>query len=107
MKEMATTARRIRTSVRQKIFISATGLSPSTRPDRTAAKKQVVPVDESQLKSYLAASGVGSATTGAPRVTALCRSGTSQPGGPGRGVPFGSVTLKAGVVARFITSLTG
>src|SRR6266851_9526537 len=105
MKEIAITASRMRTRVRQKVFASRLGLMPSSNPDRIAARKHPVPVAESQLKSYRAASGVGLATTGTARETALCRSGTSQPGGPGRTFPSGSTTLKAGVVARFMASL--
>src|SRR5580698_9370629 len=99
MNEIATMASRRRTSVLQKIFINLTGPCPSNSPEMIAEKKQAVPVAESQLKSYRAASGVGLATTGAAREIALCRMGTSHPGGPGRTLPFGSTTLKAGVVA--------
>ena len=67
MNEIAIIASRIRTSVRQKIFISRAGLTPSSSPATIAARKQPVPVAESQLKSYLAGSGVGLATTGADR----------------------------------------
>src|SRR5436853_1928637 len=45
-----------------------------------AAMKHPVPVAESQLKSYRAASGVSFVTTGAARVTALCSKGTFQMG---------------------------
>src|SRR5581483_1354427 len=65
MNEIAIMASRIRTSVLQKIFINCNGPKPSNNPDTIAAKKQPVPVAESQLKSYRAASGVGFATTGA------------------------------------------
>ena len=51
MKEMAIMASRIRTSVRQKIFISLTGPWPNNNPETMAAKKHPVPVAESQLKS--------------------------------------------------------
>src|SRR6266513_1960539 len=64
--------------------------NPSTAPATIAAKKHPVPVAESQLKSYRAASGVSLVTTGAARVTARCRKGTSQ----------------TGVVALFIAPLT-
>src|SRR5271154_1291492 len=99
MNEIAIMARRIRTSVLQKIFINFTGPCPSNNPETIAARKQPVPVAESQLKSYRAASGVGFATIGAAREIALCRIGTSHPGGPGRTFPFAKTTLKAGVVA--------
>src|SRR5208283_2095822 len=99
MNEIATIASRIRTSVRQNVLINCSGLSPSSNPETIAAKKQPVPVAESQLKSYRAASGVGFATIGAAREMALCRIGTSHPGGPGRTFPFAKTTLKAGVVA--------
>src|SRR5215471_2526424 len=106
MKEMAIIARRIRTQVFQKIFISRTGLRPSKRPATIAAKKHPVPVAESQFRSKRAASGVGLATTGVARDTALCRNGTSHPGGPGRTLPLGSITWNDGVVAWFMASLT-
>src|SRR5258707_773526 len=97
MNEIATIASRIRTSVRQKIFINCTGPCPSNNPETIAAKKHPVPVAESQLRSYRAASGVGFATTGADREIALCRYGISHPGGPGRTFPFGNTTLNDGV----------
>src|SRR5204862_6185977 len=81
MKEIAITASLMRLSVYQKILASWTGPTPSTRPATIAAKKHPVPVAESQLKSYRAASGVSLVTTGAARVTARCRKGTSQTGG--------------------------
>src|SRR5208283_5963740 len=105
MNEIAIMARRIRTSVRQKIFSNRTGLCPSNNPETIAAKKQPVPVAESQLKSYLAASGVGFGTTGAAREMALRKYGTAHPGGPGRTCPLGSTTRNACVGARFISSL--
>src|SRR5437660_4988264 len=80
MKEMAMTASFMRFSVYQKIFASWTGPTPSTRPAMIAAMKHPVPVAESQLKSYRAASGVSLVTTGAARVTALCNKGTFQMG---------------------------
>src|SRR3989454_5188726 len=89
MKEIAMTASFMRFSVDQKIWASWAGPSPSTRPATIAAKKHPVPVADSQLKSYRAASGVSLVTTGAARDTALCRNGTFQ----------------TGVVARFIAPL--
>src|SRR5437879_13248129 len=80
MKEIASTASFMRFRVAQKIFASWAGPTPSKRPATIAAKKQPVPVAESQLKSYRAASGVSLVTTGAARLTALCRNGTSQTG---------------------------
>src|SRR6266571_5461863 len=73
MNEIAIIASRMRTKVCQNLFISRIGLIPSSSPETMAAKKQPVPVADSQLKSYLAASGVGFVTTGADRVTALCK----------------------------------
>src|SRR5215469_18687684 len=106
MNEIATMARRMRTQVRQKIFMSFRGLSPNNKPATRAARKHPVPVAESQFRSKRAASGVGLATTGAAREMALCRKGTSHPGGPERTFPLGSITLNAGVVAWFMASLT-
>jgi hypothetical protein len=51
MKEIAIIASRMRTRVRQKVFISVIGLMPNSKPERIAARKQPVPVAESQLKS--------------------------------------------------------
>src|SRR5437764_14256231 len=73
MNEIAMTASFMRLSVDQKILASCTGPTPSNRPATIAAKKHPVPVAESQLKSYRAASGVSLVTTGAARVTARCR----------------------------------
>src|SRR2546422_8795587 len=81
MNEIAMTASFMRLSVRQKICASWAGPSPSTRPATIAAKKHPVPVADSQLKSYRAASGGSLVTTGAARVTARGRKGTSQTGG--------------------------
>src|SRR5205809_3914592 len=80
MKEIAMTASFMRFSVYQKIFASWTGPTPRTIPAMIAAMKQPVPVAESQLKSYRAASGVSLVTTGAARVTALWSKGTCQIG---------------------------
>ena len=73
MNEMAIIATRIRFRVRQNTFMIWTGFNPSSSPEMTAAKKQPVPVADNQLKSYLAASGLGLGTTGRARYTALCR----------------------------------
>src|SRR2546426_1236148 len=89
MKEIAMTASFMRLRVDKKIFASWAGPTPRKRPATIAAKKQPVPVAESQLKSYRAASGVSLVTTGAARVTALCSNGTFQ----------------IGVVARFMAPL--
>ena len=51
MKEIAIIASRMRTSVLQKIFINCSGFWPSSNPETIAARKQAVPVAESQLKS--------------------------------------------------------
>src|SRR2546427_12555438 len=90
MKDIAMTASFMRLSVCQKIFASCAGPTPSARPARIAATKHPVPVAESQLKSYRAASGVSLVTTGAARVTALWSKGTFQ----------------IGVVARLMAPLT-
>src|SRR6266516_3241775 len=78
MNEIAMTASFMRLSVYQKILASCTGPNPSNRPATIAAKKHPVPVAESQLKSYRAASGVSLVTTGAARVTSLWSKGTFQ-----------------------------
>src|SRR5216117_1440235 len=80
MNEIAMTASFMRLSVDQKILASCTGPNPSNRPATIAAMKHPVPVAESQLKSYRAASGFSAVTTGAARLTALCSNGTSQVG---------------------------
>jgi len=51
MNEMATMAKRMRTSVRQKCFHQRNGLIPKSSPETSAARKQPLPVAESQLKS--------------------------------------------------------
>ena len=51
MNEIAMTANFILLNVCQKIFASRPGLTPSSKPDTIAARKQPVPVAESQLKS--------------------------------------------------------
>src|SRR5277367_3384457 len=106
MNEIRTIASRFRTSVFQKIFISCSGLCPSGNPETIAAKKHPLPVADSQLKSYRAASGVGLLTTGAARVIALCKYGQFHPGLPGRTLPSACTTINAGVVALFIASFT-
>src|SRR5580704_10500562 len=88
MHDMATIANRSRYSVRPKICAILLGFRPRRVPANNAARKQPVPTAVSQLKSNLAFSGTGLATTGNARETALCRYGTSQP-----------PVLKAGVVA--------
>src|SRR5260221_1926344 len=81
------------------------GLRPRISPETRAARKQPVPVAVSQLKSKRAASAAGFATTGAVRKTLVWSSGQSDPAGPGRFVPSGNLTVKAGVVALFMASL--
>src|SRR5215471_10332128 len=90
--EIANTAKRIRTSVRPKIFIKFARLTPRIKPPTIAARKQPVPVAESQMKGNLAPSGVGLGTTGLSREIIRCR-GVFQP-------PFGlpSAVTQAGVV---------
>src|SRR4029077_20871596 len=106
MQVIATIANRKRTRVRPKIWNSLPGPRPRRRPAKIAARKQPVPVAVSQLKSKRAPSAVGFCTTGVVRDTLLCKYGQSHPAGPGRGLPSGMVTLKAGVVALFIASFT-
>src|SRR5215469_4290866 len=79
MQAMAMTAKRILTSVFPKILSMAAGPNPSSVPESRAARKHAVPVAVSQLKSNLAFSGVGLATTGCARSTARCRCGTFHP----------------------------
>src|SRR5215471_15323841 len=79
MQAMATMAKRIRLSVFAKILTSGPGPRPNKIPLNSAARKHAVPVAVSQLKSNFAFSGVGLATTGCPRKTALCRYGTFHP----------------------------
>ena len=64
MQVMARMAKRRRKRVRPKIRKSLRRLRPSRKPESRAARKQAVPVAVSQLKSNLAASAVGLATTG-------------------------------------------
>src|SRR6516165_5795064 len=79
MQAMATIAKRMRTSVLPRILAIAPGLNPSNVPASNADRKHAVPVAVSQLKSNLAFSGVGLATTGCARSTALCKYGTFHP----------------------------
>src|SRR5260221_1034820 len=67
MAEMASTAHRIRNNVRPKIVINVTGLTPRIVPPTSAARKQPVPVAESQINGKRAPSGVGLPTTGLSR----------------------------------------
>src|SRR2546421_10555718 len=106
MQVIATTANRNRTRVWPKIWKILPGLRPRRRAARIAAKKQPVPVAVSQLKSKRAASAVAFCTTGTVRNTLACKYGQSHPAGPGRGLPSGIMTLKAGVVAWFIANFT-
>src|SRR5271154_3046140 len=105
MQVMATMAKRRRKRVPPKIFRILPGPTPRIRPERRAARKQAVPVAVSQLKSKRAASAAGFTTTGGVRNTLAWRYGQSQPAGPGRFLPSGSLTVKAGVVALFMASL--
>src|SRR5437016_9394263 len=99
MHVIAMIANRNRTRVFPKMLKMRGTLSPSSSPETIAARKQLVPVAVSQLKSKRAASGVGFATTGVVRETFPWRYGQSQPAGPGRGLPSAITTLNAGVVA--------
>src|ERR1700722_33574 len=105
MQVMAMMAKRKRQRGQPKIFRILAGPSPRIRPETRAARKQPVPVAVSQLKSKRAASAAGFATTGAVRKTLLWSAGQSQPAGPGRFLPSGMTTVKAGVVALFMASL--
>src|SRR5580658_2939774 len=105
MQVMATMANRRRASVPPKIFRILMGPRPRMTPERRAARKQAVPVAVSQLKSKRAASAAGLATTGGVRKTLLWSAGQSHPAGPGRFLPSGMTTVKAGVVALFMASL--
>src|SRR5215472_12128628 len=90
--EIARTANRIRTSVRQKIFIRLARLTPRINPPTRAARKHPVPVAESHMKANFAPSGVGLGTTGLSREIIRC-SGVFQ---PPLGLP--SAVTQAGVV---------
>src|SRR5204863_8624440 len=103
---IATMANRNRTSVWPKSFMSLPGPRPRSRPARIADRKHPVPVAVSQLKSKRAASAVAFCTTGAVRNTLPCKYGQYHPVGPGRGLPSGIITLKAGVVALFMANFT-
>src|SRR5262245_25449670 len=88
-------------------------LTPRIRPPMIAARKQPVPVAESQMKANFAPSGVGLGTTGASREILLCI-GVAQPllslGFPSgflTTLPSGPRTTQFGVVWMFIQSLTG
>src|SRR5215470_19564863 len=84
-----------------KILIRFAGLTPRIDPPTIAARKQPVPVADSQMKGNLAVSGVGLGTTGLSREILRC-SGVFQ---PPLGLP--SALTQAGVVWTFIQSLTG
>src|SRR5436305_8560644 len=103
MAEMAITAHLIRNSVWPKIVKSFTGLTPRISPPMIAAKKQPVPVAESQMNGKRALSGVGFATTGLSRETLPC-SGVSR---PFFALPFASGVFQPGVVGVFIAVFMG
>src|SRR5436305_15016035 len=84
---IAMMANRNRTSVLPKMPKIRLKLRPRRSPARIAARKQLVPVAVSQLKSKRAASGVGLATTGVVRETFPWRYGQSQRAGLERGLP--------------------
>src|SRR5882724_2472242 len=67
MAEMASTAHRIRNSVCPNILNSFAGLTLRIVPPTSAARKQPVPVAESQMNGKRAPSGVGLTTTGLSR----------------------------------------
>src|SRR5215831_5257250 len=71
MQEIASTAQRIRYNVCPKILMSFTGLTPRISPPTIAARKQPVPVAESQMNWKRAPSGDGLPTTGLSRETLL------------------------------------
>src|SRR5579859_3018295 len=79
MHDIAIIANRMRYTVFPKIRKSRSGLNPRIVPASSAARKHPDPVDVNQLKSNLAFSAVGFATTGCARDTALWRYGKSHP----------------------------
>src|ERR1700704_2307771 len=101
MAEMAKTAKRIRNSVAPKLFTNFAGRTPRIVPPTMAARKQPVPVAESQMKGNFALSGVGFGTTGLSREIMRC-SGVFHPP-----LGFPSAVTQAGVVWMFIQSFTG
>src|SRR5437588_9214478 len=106
MHVIATMANLNRMRVRPKIWKILPGLRPRRKAANRAARKQPVPVAVSQLRSNRAASAAGFCTTGAARNTLACKYGQSHPGGPDRTLPSAITTLKEGVVALFMLSLT-
>src|SRR5258705_13760216 len=63
MAEMASTAKRIRNNVAPKTFTNFAGRTPRISPPTMAARKQPVPVAESQMNGDFAAYGAGLGTT--------------------------------------------
>src|SRR6476646_6860453 len=93
MAEMAITAHRMRKSVCPKMVNSFTGLTPRISPPIIAARKQPVPVAESQMNGKRAASGVGLATTGLSCETLLWIVVSQPPLGLPSGVVHAGVVL--------------
>src|SRR5713101_7501988 len=99
--EIASTANRIRKTVCPNNRISFIGPTPRIVPPTMAARKQPVPVAESQMKGNFAPSGVGFGTTGLSREIMRC-SGVFHPP-----LGFPSAVTQEGVVWTFIQSFTG
>src|SRR5438270_5111329 len=101
MAEIASTAQRMRKSVCPKTVNRLPMLTPRIKPPRIAARKQPVPVAESQMNANLAPSGVGLVVTGLSREILLWI-GVSQPP-----LALPSTVSQAGVVCTFIQVFTG
>src|SRR5262252_3711929 len=101
MAEMASTAHRIRNNVYPKSLRSFARLTPRIKPPTIAARKQPVPVAESQMNGKRAPSGVGLGTTGWAREILLWIGSSHPP----LGLP--STVNHAGVVFTFIHVFTG
>src|SRR5689334_110129 len=101
MAEMASTAHRSRNNVYPKSLRSFARLTPRIRPPTIAARKQPVPVAESQMNGKRAPSGVGLGTTGWAREILLWIGNSHPP----LGLP--STVSQAGVVFTFIHVFTG
>src|SRR5260370_2885493 len=99
--EIASTANRMRKSVCPNNCSSFNGRTPRIVPPTMAARKQPVPVAESQMKGNFAPSGVGFGTTGLSREIIRC-SGVFYPP-----LGFPSPVTQEGVVWMFIPPFTG
>src|SRR5580692_7390860 len=76
MAAIVTSDLRTRLSVPRKILSNCIGVKPSSNPPKPPASSRLVPVADAQLKTKMAGSAVGLATTGGVRETALCSTGT-------------------------------